>query len=246
MFFMNDLFFPKSKLILFTGNYGSGKSESAIHYTLGLARYHKNTTIIDMDVVSPYFRCREATELMESHGIHVIIPPGERRYADLPIIVPEVKGCILQSAGYTILDVGGEEVGARVLACFQEAFQSLSEYELLLVVNRNRPFTSDVAGVLNMQSMIEQASQLKVTGYVSNTHLMDETDLDTICYGNELVLEVSAQTGVPIFCTVVHETLVESAKKVISSPILSMYRILLPPHLMHLRRDCWPVPVIRE
>ena len=48
--------------------------------------------------------------------------PRERRYADLPIIVPEVKGCILQSAN-TILDVGGREVGARVLLVFKKHFK---------------------------------------------------------------------------------------------------------------------------
>lgn len=243
---MHDIFNPKAKLILFTGNYGSGKSESAIHYTLGLARHHEHTSIIDMDVINPYFRCREATELMEASGIRVIIPEGERRYADLPIIVPEIKGCILNSPGYTVLDVGGEEIGARVLACFQDAFESIPEYELLMVINRNRPFTSDLKGVLHMQSMIEEASKLKVTGYVSNTHLMNETTLETILFGHELAAEVSNKTNVPIFLTVVPEELQEEAKKVIPTPLLPMRRILLPPHLMHLRKDCWPVPVSRK
>ncbi len=231
---MNDFYAPAHKVLLFTGNFGSGKSEVAVNYALSLNERHPQTTIIDLDIIKPYFRCREATELLRRRGVRVVIPEGERRYADLPILVPEIKGLIQSPPGYTLLDVGGEDTGARVLSYFQEAFQVLKEYELFLVVNRNRPFTGDLDGVLKMLGMIEKASGLKVTHLVSNNHLLEETDWETVLSGYELTKAASEKTGIPIFFVGVPDHLMEKAQKEIhGTPLLSIRRILLPPHLLH-------------
>ncbi|NUM34441.1 MAG: hypothetical protein HUU50_07845 [Candidatus Brocadiae bacterium] len=231
---MKNIYSPVPKVLIFTGNFGSGKSEIAVNYTLFLNEKNSNTTIIDLDIIKPYFRCREATELLRRKGVRVVIPEGERRYADLPILVPEIKGLIQSPSGYTILDVGGEDTGARVLSYFQEAFQVLDQYELFLVVNRNRPFTGDLDGVLKMLGMIEKASGLKVTHLISNNHLLEETDLDTVVSGYELTKAASEKTGIPIFLVGVPDHLMEKAQeKIPDTPLLSIQRILLPPHLMH-------------
>ena len=168
---------------------------------------------------------------MRQKDIRVIIPEGERRYADLPIIVPEIKGAISNSPGYTILDVGGEDVGARVLAYLSEAFRQLEQYEFLVVINRNRPFTSDVAGASRIIRSIEQAAGLKATGLVANTHLLEDTDLQTIIAGYQMSEELSRQTTIPIFFVAVPESLVAAAQQQIPAVLLPIRRILLPPHL---------------
>lgn len=228
---MNDILHPLAPIIIFAGNYGSGKTEIAINYALQLKQAGGDITIADLDVVKPYFRCRAATELMQANGIKVLIPPGEYRYADLPIIMPQIKGAIMQQTGCTILDVGGEDAGARVLSYLSDAFQRVSKYELLLVVNRNRPFTSDWPGVKKILAAIERTAGIPFTGLVSNNHLMADTDMETITAGYELAQEVSRYTQLPIFMVAVTEQLSQPAKATISAPILSIHRHLLPPHL---------------
>lgn len=225
--------YPKpNAIIIFAGNFGSGKTEIAINYALQL-RHTTNTdvTVVDLDIVKPYFRCRSATEFLQSKGIQVIIPPGEYRYADLPIVMPQIKGVILQQTGYLILDVGGEDTGARVLSYLSDAFQQVKTYELLIVINRSRPFTGDWSGVKKILSAIEQSAGLKFTGLVSNNHLMQDTNLETILSGYELTQEVSRYTQLPIFMVAVSEQYAQKAQSLIPEQILPIHRHLLPPHL---------------
>jgi hypothetical protein len=62
-------------LIALVGSYGSGKTELAVNLALQLAR-DRHVQLADLDLVNPYFRCREARTLLESRGIRVVVPPG--------------------------------------------------------------------------------------------------------------------------------------------------------------------------
>ena len=52
----------EKRVIIFTGNYGSGKTEVSVNFTLGLVEQEPPVSIVDLDIVNPYFRCREARE----------------------------------------------------------------------------------------------------------------------------------------------------------------------------------------
>ena len=113
--------FSKSILII-VGGYGSGKSEVAVNLSRQLVNAGSApVAIADLDIVNPYFRSREASEQLTSLGIRTINPAGGQKYADLPIILPEIKGAIEQRQGVLVLDVGGDDVGARVLSSLSES-----------------------------------------------------------------------------------------------------------------------------
>lgn len=115
-----DIVQPGDRLIAIVGSYGSGKTEVAVNLSLLLSRRGLHVQIGDLDLVNPYFRCREASALMEAHGIRVVVPPGAQAWADLPIVLPEIRGMLHPPAGtLSILDVGGDDVGARSLASFR-------------------------------------------------------------------------------------------------------------------------------
>ena len=125
---------PKNHVILFTGNYGSGKTEVAVNYASWLAREGKRVQIADLDLVNPYFRVREAREPLEKLGIEVVAPAGDYHSADLPILLPQVKGLIEHPKGYTILDVGGDNVGATVLSALTTSPRPAKESSLVVSV----------------------------------------------------------------------------------------------------------------
>jgi len=162
------------------------------------------------------------------------MPAGDKFWADLPIIIPEVKGLIVRTDGKLILDVGGDDLGARVLSHLNQDFP-LDNTTLMMVVNANRPFTSDLAGARKVLSELESAAGLKFGGLVSNTHLMDETSPDEIRRGYEFTKKVSAETGLPVVLVTAEPRLFDDGTnsgiraEEFDCPLLPLYRFMLPP-----------------
>jgi hypothetical protein len=219
-----------SNLTIFVGNFGSGKTEVAVNFARYIALSGvKNLKIVDLDIVNPYFRTREAKEDLEKVGIEVIAPADEGFYAESPMISPKIKSQIQDGSSPMILDVGGDDLGARILSFLNDAFIG-KEYELLMVLNVNRPFTGDAAGCMKIMSEIEGASRLKVTGLVSNAHLIDETTMEVIEKGYGLVKEVSKETGVPVkFITLDKKLENEVKRENFHCPVLLIERLMLKP-----------------
>ena len=242
-------FLPSDRLIMVVGNYGSGKTEIAVNMAIAMARDGLKVSIADLDIVNPYFRCREAQALMEAHGIRVVVPPGAQAMADLPIIVPEIKGMFHPAQGEaSLFDVGGDPVGARLLSSFI-AHMAGTPYELWQVLNSRRPFTRDLAGCLKMRGEIQDASRLKVTGFIANSHLVTETTADVIVEGYALAQEVSKATGSPVVFTTAMGALADDpAVKAIDVPVLRLERHMLPPWVRPAAddtRDDDPLPAAR-
>lgn len=224
-----NLSFDK-RIIIFAGAFGSGKTEVAVNYSLHLAvSGNSHVNIVDLDIVNPYFRSREAAIEMETYGINVIMPHSDLCHADLPVILPEIKGTIERGEGPVVLDVGGDDLGARVLSSLADAFKP-GEYEFLMVLNANRPFTSDVDGSLRMMKEIETASRLNFSGIVSNTHLIDETTTKTIIDGFALAREVGIRAGIPVvFVSAMAEIVEQLEPSAIPIPVFSLSRRMLKP-----------------
>lgn len=195
-----------SNIILFTGNYGSGKTEVSVNFAIMLARQNFKVKIADLDIVNPYFRSREARKILEKEGIEVVAPEGELHNADLPIVLPQVRAMIEDPNGMNILDVGGDPVGATVVASLKNAFE-LKTYEMYFVLNQKRPFTSTIDGAVQLIREVEYAASMKVTAIISNTHLLDETTLEMIYEGAEFAMDVAKKIGVPLKYVVIPENL---------------------------------------
>jgi hypothetical protein len=219
---------PEQRIVLIVGNYGSGKTEVAVNLAIRLSKQH-SISIADLDIVNPYFRCREAREEMEGLGIRVINPQGDYHAADLPIILPEIRGAILDGEGTLLCDVGGDDVGARVLSSLADVLAD-RPCTMLQVLNARRPFTDTVAGCLKIRGEIEAASRLRITGLVSNTHLLEDTDVPTILEGLRLAREVGKAADLPVAFMTAEERLRDGfdARKA-GCPVLWIRRRMLPP-----------------
>ena len=120
---LNGVVGANERVVMVVGNYGSGKTEAAVNLALHLAKAGRRVQIADLDIVNPYFRSREARRLMEQHGIRVVVPPGDQAFADLPIILPEIRGMLNPPEGVlTLFDVGGEIYNVCV-SCHQLYWQ---------------------------------------------------------------------------------------------------------------------------
>lgn len=185
------------RVTIVTGHYGSGKSEFSIN--LALSRTAEGpVALADVDVVNPYFRSREQRQLLESRGVHVVGNQlGIDRGVDLPAVSPEVFGLLRDKTRFTILDTGGDPVGARLLGSMRRLLDPF-ETEVLCVVNGSRPETADTQRTITMLRSIEAAAGLTVTGLVNNTHMLEHTGVQHVLEGNWLCREVSDETGIPI------------------------------------------------
>ena len=195
----------QARIIILTGHYGSGKSELSIQLALRLAQQHAAVALVDVDVVNPYFRSRERRALLEEHGIRVIANTlGVDQGVDLPAISAEIYAPLRDGHTRTVVDAGGDPVGARVLASFRRLLDP-RQTEVLCVVNAARPQTADARAVLDQIAAVEQASGLKVTALINNTHLLEHTERLHVEAGDDVCREVSRQSGLPIRYTGVTE-----------------------------------------
>ncbi len=216
-------------IVVVAGNYGSGKTETAINLAAACRKTGMAVNIADLDLVNPYFRTREARIPLEALGIKVILPDRQYLFADLPILSPAVADIIRQQSDLTILDAGGDDVGVTVLAALASVLQD-RPVRMLQVINVFRPFTNDVAGCIKIQQEIEASAKLPITGLVSNANLLDETTPDHIYQGYDLVEKVSAETGLPVdFITAGQKVLPLLDMHRFSCPVLPIDRKLLPP-----------------
>nr|WP_312578566.1 ATP-binding protein [Sedimentibacter sp.] len=186
------------RLVIITGHYGSGKTEFSVNYAVKMKEKYKNVSLADLDIVNPYFRSREKKAFLEKLGIHVLDSSiNNNQTLDLPALPAGIMGIITNVNIKAILDIGGDPVGARVLARFSEQIKKM-EYDLFYVINGNRPETQTKEDVIRYLKDIEKTSGLKVTGLINNTHMLKDTSIQDVESGHELTKDVSWEIDVPI------------------------------------------------
>lgn len=217
---------------LLVGHFGAGKSEISINLAFGWRARGWDVTLIDLDLVKPYFRSRLLRDELDAQGVRVVIPEGEHVFADLPIVVPEARSSANLAARThhkAILDVGGADVGSRVLGSVP-GLSNPASTDVLFVVNGNRPFAETPADILRMLRDIERTARLAVTGLVANTHLIDETTPETIQAGLHLAQTVSVESGLPLKFWAATGPLADRADGAFGEvPVLPMTRYITPP-----------------
>jgi hypothetical protein len=212
------------RIRIFTGPFGTGKTEVAINYALSLAGGDDRVTLIDMDVITPYFRSREMAEPLDKRGVEVVAPPEITKYVHLPAISGQIWGALQRSNGLTVMDVGGDAQGAKAIGQFKALVEE-SGYIMYLVVNPYRPFNATVERIAQALQDMEQNSRLKAGALVSNPNLIAETTLELIDEGHRLVETVSQELELPIAFLCMEERLLEEGvDERYAQPILPLTR----------------------
>ncbi len=189
------------RLTLVTGHYGTGKTEFAVNLALALAGEGARVSLVDLDIVNPYFRSRERRPLLEAAGVRLIATSQACTDADVPALPAELHAVLEDRTVRGVLDIGGDPSGARVLARYRPKIQK-EDYQLLYAVNAARPEVRTAERSVEYLRAIEAVAGLRCTGLVNNTHLCGETAPEEIREGAALAEEVSRLTGVPVLCHV--------------------------------------------
>ncbi len=218
-----------SRIRVFTGHFGSGKTEIAINYAVKLKEEGKNVCIADLDIVNPYFCTRDEAAFLEEKGIKLVATPNEMSNVELGTIPLNTMTVFDDKSNEVVLDVGGDNQGAIAIGQYNSFFRQ-EDYDMYFVINTSRFFTKDADGIIEFMREIEAASRLKVKYLINNTNISYETTIDMIMKGQKIVKEVSERTGIPVRYTVVREDLEESLNKdEVLGEIFPVKIFMLPP-----------------
>lgn len=197
------------RVTIVCGHYGTGKSECSIAL---VRRTPAPATLIDLDVVNPYFRSREARALLENEGITVI---GNSLGIDAGIDLPAIPGTVVPALSNgdrnVVVDLGGDPVGARALRQFRPSIPT-EDTAVLYVVNAYRPGNGDAAMTVASIRAIEGEIGMRCTGLINNAHLLAETTCAHLAHGQSVCEEVSAVTGLPIVYTTARVEVLEECQ----------------------------------
>lgn len=200
---------PLKRIVVITGHYGSGKTNFTAALAMRLADEGKKVTVVDFDLVNPYFRTADFAEAFAAKGITLRAPDFANTNVDIPSIQFDLGG--LAAEGETLLiDVGGDDDGAVALGRYAHMLNSYAEtgeLDMIAVVSFRRYLTRTAAEAQTYLQSIERVSRMKLTGIVNNTNLGPETTTGMIEESVEEANALSALSGLPLICTTAPETI---------------------------------------
>lgn len=189
------------RITLFSGHFGSGKTNVAVNYAMKLARLGLPTAAVDLDTVNPYFRTKDSEKELTQAGIRVISLPFANTNVDLPTVPSEVYSVLRRHDEYAVFDIGGDDDGAYALGGFAPIILEENNFEHLFVVNFHRPLTPDENTAAEYMTMIERACGIPFTGIVNNSNLGEETTAEHVLSTADKALRLAKKTGIPVVMT---------------------------------------------
>ena len=186
-------------IIIVCGHFGSGKTCVSVNLALALKKQGKNVTLVDLDIVNPYFRAADAEALMKENGIRCINPEFANTNVDIPSLSADIHSVFATAESdknsVTILDVGGDS-GAAALGRYRHMIDKAG-YEMLFVASKYRPLTKNAELTVENMKEIEYYSRLNITHIVNNSNIGDETTLDYVEDSLDYANEICSLSGLP-------------------------------------------------
>lgn len=184
-------------LTVFIGDVRSGKTSVSVQASKDLAHAGSEVCLVNLDVLHPF--------LLESWQAPDPGLAGKLTVADLETASPpdaaavhsRMVGCLKDPCRKMVLDVGADYASLASLAQALDGIPAGS-VDLLFVVNFCRPLTRTVEGAEMIARQMEYQSGFRLTGLISNTHLLDDTSTETVSSGAAKAASLARELGIPL------------------------------------------------
>lgn len=209
---------------IFVGEAGSGKSEIAINFAKYLADLNeKPVHFFDMDMTKPLFRSRDVKNEVENLGV---IFHNEEQFYDAPTIVGGVNLLLKDESCYVVMDVGGNDIGARAIGGFAPKINSDNTL-VYYVLNPYRPWSYDLNHIDGTLSSILKIAhiQLDKVQMISNPNNGILTTVEEVLEGNLKMQEMIGPLK-NIEFTCVMDSLYEEVKERTENPLMPIHLYL--------------------
>lgn len=201
-----------SRITIVSGHTGVGKSECsvALAHLFASDADRRPLTVIDLDVVNPYFRSREARARLEGLGATVVgNAMGFDSGVDLPAIPGTIAPALRDPNRRVLIDLGGDSTGARALRQFR-AMLPPDDVDILHVVNVFRPRTRDATAIVDTVLDISKEIGRPATALVNNSHMLHETEIGHVARGAAACALAAEFLGIPVAYAALPATLLVS------------------------------------
>ena len=185
------------RITVVCGHYGCGKTNLTLNLALEAAGEGQPVTVVDLDIVNPYFRSSEYGELLGEKGVRLIAPVFANTTLDTPTLPPEIYSVFELQAGRVFLDAGGDDAGVTALGGLHAMLEEAG-YDMLYVINRYRVLSQTPEETAALLGEIQAASRLRATGLVNNSHLGVETTLETLEQALPFARKTAELTHLPL------------------------------------------------
>lgn len=223
---LKELTVNKSNFI-FVGEAGSGKSEIAINFAKYLVNLNeKPVHFFDMDMTKPLFRSRDVKLEIENMGI---IFHHQEQFYDAPIIVGGVNLLLKDDSCYVVMDVGGNDIGARAIGGFAPKLNK-DNTAVYYVLNAFRPWSDELSHIDGTLSSILKISHIKLdkVHIISNPNNGIFTTTEEVLEGNSKIIEmIGALMNIEFTC--VNDTLYKKVKDKTDIPLMPIHLYLTYP-----------------
>ena len=136
---MAEFKFPEEKNLVFIGEAGSGKTETAVNLALRMAREGgRRVHFFDMDQTKPLFRARDCEAQLEREGV---VFHFQAQYLDAPTVASGVIETLRDEGSAVIMDIGGGSHGSHMIGQFSHLLNSANTL-VLYIVNPFRPWSA--------------------------------------------------------------------------------------------------------
>ena len=202
--------FSLAPLTLVSGHYGVGKTNFSLNLAYDIRSAGKEVTLIDLDVINPYFRSSDYAISLKEAGISIITPVFAGSNLDVPSLSAAIEPAFQRANEnhLLIVDVGGDDVGATSLGRYCQTIKKLS-FKMLYVVNAYRNLSQSPEQALQMLKEIEAKAHLRADGIINNSHLKEETNLETIQKSTHFAAECARLSGLEVLATTLPQEVFE-------------------------------------
>jgi hypothetical protein len=223
---------PK-RVTVIAGEFGSGKSEIALNFALGVARAGFPVSMIDLDIMKPAFRSRDAAREVVGSGVEMVVPKGSLAQFEMPAVNPRVHAALRSRDRRVLMDVTGSDAGGMVVRGFKYLFEEAQECCLLFVVNPYRPFSETPDRIAAGARVVERSSTIRPHAFISNPNFGGRTTSDDVLSGHETVRAAADLFGVSLWCLTVSDGLgvdeIERIRSKTGLAVITIRRMIKPP-----------------